>query len=85
MKGIFFSSFLHLDLNDDGVEDDIQYLNPIVRFTLMKGTGVPENYVLINLKIYITFLRLCFIYVYIKEFSHMTHYVCMNNRVRVAN
>ena len=23
----FFPSFLHLDLNDDGVEDDIQYLN----------------------------------------------------------
>ena len=27
-EGNFFSSFLHLDLNDDGVEDDIQYLNP---------------------------------------------------------
>ena len=25
---IFSSSFLHLDLNDDGVEDDIQSLNP---------------------------------------------------------
>ena len=24
----YVSSFLHLDLNDDGVEDDIQYLNP---------------------------------------------------------
>ena len=24
----FFSSFLHLDLNDDGVEDDFQCLNP---------------------------------------------------------
>ena len=27
-KANFVSSFLHLDLNDDGVEDDIQYLNP---------------------------------------------------------
>ena len=25
MNANYFSSFLHLDLNDDGVEDDIQY------------------------------------------------------------
>ena len=25
---ILFLLFLYLDLNDDGVEDDIQYLNP---------------------------------------------------------
>ena len=28
MNANYVSSFLHLDLNDDGVEDDIQYLNP---------------------------------------------------------
>ena len=28
VEGNFFFFFLHLDLNDDGVEDDIQYLNP---------------------------------------------------------
>ena len=28
MNANFVSSFLHLDLNDDGVEDDIQCLNP---------------------------------------------------------
>ena len=28
MNSNFVSAFLHLDLNDDGVEDDIQCLNP---------------------------------------------------------
>ena len=28
MNANLVSSFLHLDLNDDGVEDDIQCLNP---------------------------------------------------------
>ena len=36
MNANFVSSFLHLDLNDDGVEDDIQYLNPLRRSTVEK-------------------------------------------------
>ena len=32
MNANFFSSFLHLDLNDDGMEDDIQWRpnNPLL-------------------------------------------------------
>ena len=59
MKGIFFSSFLHLDLNDDGVEDDIQYLN-------LKYISIYKIYnIYILLLLLLLYIIIIIIYIYI--------------------
>ena len=55
MNANFVCSFLHLDLNDDGVEDDIQYLNPCINHALIndiRSARVEQLYCSCNMRLY---------------------------------